>query len=328
MPPEEVAQVYYNLGNAYFELEKYELAVSAYLNALALDASLPQAGYNLARVYIEKKEYERGLAALEELLEEDPGNSLILSTIGWTYYLMEDFEKALEIFGEILERTPTDQHGLYNAAVLSWKLDRKEEALGYFRRLFSETGEDETQYRIASLLMDMERWDEAIDVLDDYLSRKPDDPNAYYDLGIAYTAERYYGKALAAFEAGIEIKKTDPLFHFERAVILLLYIENVDEGLKALEAAVKSGFKDSERILGLLRADELVFDDEVRRFFDAKGLLPEEAEALGEEEESGEADTPTEGEPEAPPLDVPADLPADESSPESTSDSQEPPSQN
>ena len=279
VPPKEVAQVYYNLGNAYFELEKYSLAVSAYLNALALDNTLPQAGYNLARVYIESKDYEKGLAALAELLEQDPGNSLVLSTIGWTYYLSADYEKALETFDQILQRTPTDERGLYNAAVLSLKLDRKEAALGYFRRLYSKTEEAETLYRIASLYMDLRRWEDAIDALNEYLAKNPKDTAAHYDLGIAYTAERHYGKALSMFQTGIELGADDPFFHFEKAVILLLYIENVDEGLKALKAAVEAGFKDTDRISALLNAEELLFKDEVKRFFEEKNLLPEEPAA-------------------------------------------------
>ncbi|MBN1686003.1 MAG: tetratricopeptide repeat protein [Spirochaetales bacterium] len=281
VPPEEVAQVYYNLGNAYFELEKYSLAVTAYLNALALDDTLPQAGYNLARVYIESGDYKQGLAALSELLKQDPGNSLVLSTIGWTHYLSAEYEEALGVFDEILQRTPTDRRGLYNAAVLALKLDRKEDALGYFQRLYSETAEAETLYRIAALYVDLERWEEAVEALTEYLAKNPDDADAYYDLGIAYAAERYYGKALDAFQAGIELKKNDPLLHFEKAVVLLLYIENVDEGLKALTAAVENGFKDTERISALLGADELLFKEEVRSLFKEKGVLPEEAPATG-----------------------------------------------
>lgn len=299
VPPEDAAAIYYNLGNAYFELEKYGLAVTAYLNALALDDTLPQAGYNLARVYVESGDYAKGLAALSDLLEEDPGNSLVLSTIGWTHYLMADYERALETFESILERIPTDEHGLYNAAVLSWKLDRKESALEYFQRLYKETNEAETLYRIASIYMDLERWEDAVGALTEYLSKKPEDANAYYDLGIAYTADRFYGKALEAFESGIKIKKDDPLLYFEKAVILLLYIENVDEGLKALEASVTAGFEDTDRILALLAAEELLFAEEVRRFFEEKNLLPEET-AAADGDSDAEAASPT-SDPEEPP---------------------------
>ncbi len=289
VPPEKVADIYYNLGNAYFELEKYALAVTAYLNALALDDSLPQAGYNLARVHIESGDYEKGLAALSDLLEEDPDNSLVLSTIGWTYYLRSEYEKALETFELILERTPSDKHGLYNAAVLSLKMDRKERSLEYFQRHYKETDDAESLYRIASIYIDLERWEEAVGALTEYLSKKPDDPNAYYDLGIAYTAARLYGKALEAFESAIKIKKDDPLLYFEKAVILLLYIENIDDGRKALEAAVAAGFKDTERIVSLVNSEELRFPDEVRSFFKTKGLLPEEAAADSAPPADGEA---------------------------------------
>jgi tetratricopeptide (TPR) repeat protein len=243
-------------------------------------------------VYVESGDYEKGLEALADLLEEDPGNSLILSTIGWTHYLQADYEKALEAFETILTRTPTDEHALYNAAILSLKLEEKETALVYFQRLYSENGETEVLYRIASLYLDLQRWNDAVEALTEYLEAKPDDADAYYDLGIAFSAERYYGKALDAFDSGILLKKYDPLLNFEKAVVLILYIENIDEGLKALEIAVTAGFNDSERITALLRADELRFAQELVRFFDEKKLLPQEFSADTPAEQGGSAEKP------------------------------------
>jgi len=314
VPPDEVAQVYYNLGNAYFELEKYGLATTAYLNALALDDSFPQAGYNLARVYVESEEYEKGLEALSKLLEEDPGNSLILSTIGWTYYLQADYEKALETFQTILERMPTDEHALYNSAVLSLKLERKESALGYFLKLYNENKDSEILYRIAAIYLDLQRWSDASGVLTEYLAEKPEDADAYYDLGIALTAERYYDKALEAFESCIELRKDDPLPYFEKAVILILYIENIDEGLKTLEAAVKAGFNDSEKITALLNAEELLFADELTRFLEEKELLPEEALKESTGVSTGEPSEPEETVPQNDA--VSEETPAEEVAPE------------
>ena len=277
VPTTEAAELYYNLGNAYFELDKHDQAVSAYLNALALDGRLPQAGYNLARVYIESGKPDQGLEVLNNLLEDDPGNSVILSTIGWAYYLMSDYEGAYEVFLDILERTPTDRNGLHNAAVLAWKLDRKQEALSLFERLYDENEDSETLYRIASVQMDLELWPEAIDTLNVYVARKPDDDEAFYDLGIAYTADRLYGEALGAFDSAIEINTHDPDLYFEKAVVLLLYIENLEEGIITLELAVERGFDDSDRAEALVLADELRFVEEVREFFLRRNLISEKS---------------------------------------------------
>ncbi|MBT3276319.1 MAG: tetratricopeptide repeat protein, partial [Spirochaetales bacterium] len=276
IPPQEVAELYYNLGNAYFDLDEFDSAVNAYLNALALDGSLPQAGYNLARVYIESGNVEKGMAALEDLLKDDPGNSVLLSTVAWAYHELGDYQSSYEFYQEILQRTPTNEDGLYNAAVVAWKLDKKDESLDYYRRLHKENEEDEVLYRIATILIALGRWEEAIRELLIYVDSNPDDGDAYFDLGLAYTVDRSYGEALAAFDKAIEQKEDDPMLYFEKAVVLLLFIENIEEGLLFLDKAVEAGFGDAQRISELLAADEMLFSKEVSEFFDGKGLLPEE----------------------------------------------------
>ena len=297
VPEKKVAQLYYNLGNAYFELGEYGDSVKAYLNAIELGGDLPQAGYNLARVYIESGRITEGIKELQGLLESDPGNSILMSTLGWAYFLSDDYEKSVETYEEILERMPTDVNGLYNAAVLSWELGRKEKALSLYELLYVETDDEEILFEIAIIHIDLEAWQDAIDNLLQYIAAKDSDPDAYYFLGIAYAAERYYGEALAAFESAIELQNEDPILYFEKAVILLLYIENLDEGIKSLQKAVELGFSDQERIKDLVASEILPFKSEVEDFLQKSGLLvdpPTESDQIevdglpgnGESEES------------------------------------------
>ena len=305
IPPGEVAELYYNLGNAYFDLNEFDSAVNAYLNALALDSTLPQAGYNLARVYIESGKIDEGMEELNRLLEEDPENGILMSTLAWAHFLQGEYEAAYEVYVGITKRTPTDQNGLYNAAVLAWKLEKRTEALQFYERLYAESGENEVLYRVTSILMDMERWSDAIDQLLIYLNQNPSDGDAYFDLGLAYAAEQLYGDALDAFDNAIELKSDDPSILFEKAVVLLLFIENLEEGVKHLDLAVNAGFNDTNLVADLINAEELLFTEEVREFFASKNLLPEEpvgesaTDTLDADEPLPPDSTPSELEPPA-----------------------------
>jgi tetratricopeptide (TPR) repeat protein len=301
VPTTEVAGLYYNLGNAYFELNEFGSAVTAYLNALELDSKLPQAGYNLARVYIESGDVDKGVTQLEELLAEDPENSVILSTIGWAYYLLNDYESSYEVYRRILDRTPSDENGLYNAAVVAWLLDAKTESLAYYQRLYAESGDDEILYRIASIYLDLELWSDAIGTLTEYTALEPEDSDAFYDLGVALTADRLYGEALEAFDRAIELQTDNPVFLFEKAVILLRYIENLDEGLKFLGLAVDGGFADSERAAALATVEGLPYQDEVRDFLIEKNLITDDPPL-----DEGPEETVEEGDIDVPESDTPA----------------------
>ena len=74
VPEKDVAPLYYNLGNAYFELGELDRAVESYLKAIELDESLARASFNLAKVYVEKNQLDKASRILEELLTEDPEN--------------------------------------------------------------------------------------------------------------------------------------------------------------------------------------------------------------------------------------------------------------
>ena len=53
----QYASVYFNLANAYRELEKTDDALKAYYEALRVDPSLTRNAFNFSKLLIEKKRY-------------------------------------------------------------------------------------------------------------------------------------------------------------------------------------------------------------------------------------------------------------------------------
>ena len=67
MPP-----LYAELGNAYLKLEKYELAESAFNDALQINPKLVSAHYGLASTYLKQNKVEEGLVELKKVIELAP----------------------------------------------------------------------------------------------------------------------------------------------------------------------------------------------------------------------------------------------------------------
>lgn len=269
--------VYYNLGNAYFELGELDKAAEAYLESLRLDESLAEANYNLAYVFIERGNTERGRNILFELLEEDPDNTIVLNTVAYSYLEEKNQKKAHDYYERVLELNPYNTEALYNSGVILWGLAEIPEARERFLALYREDPErKEALYNLGALELEAGNRMRGIEYLEEYLEEVPDDVDALELSGGAYVEEEYYSLALDAYNRIIELDPELPEIHFERARILLTAIGDFPAGMRALEEAVQRGFEDRGAIASLAADPDLVRPEEVGDYLIRNDLLAEE----------------------------------------------------
>jgi FimV-like protein len=279
----DVAPVYYNLGNAYMELEEYEKAAEAYLQALSMDDSFAKATFNLAKVYIEKGDITEAIAVLEELLEDDPENAIILSTLAYANTLRGGLSDALAMYEQALDRDPYNSNALYNAAVIHWRLENNEEALELFRQVLEiEPEDDGAMFNIGMLHREAGNNEKAISYLSAYLEKHPKETEALKVLGTLYFEEEYYAKAMEMYDRILEISEENPEIYFQKAYILLTVIGNSEEGFAMLEKAVFAGYKEREKYRNLIENPELLGREQIEEYLSEQGLLDEEAETAPE----------------------------------------------
>jgi tetratricopeptide (TPR) repeat protein len=274
---QEAAKVYYNLGNAYFELDQLDKAVDAYMQALELDDSLERASYNLARVYLESGYVERGIELLEQLLENDPDNSILLNTLAYAYTLNGENTEALSIYQDVLSENEYDKNALYNSGVLYWNMEEYSKAEQQFESLYSLTPENKTLlYNLGMLELDMENREKGVRYLNAYIEAGGEKIEAFNVLGDAYRQEEYYNKALSMYNHVLEKEKDRPQILFKKAFILLTAIGDNKAGMETLEEAVVAGFEDKEQLLELIGHPDLLNKDQVKAFLLEKNLLTQE----------------------------------------------------
>ena len=139
----ESARVYYNLGNAYFELGKNDEASSAYLRALDFDDDLKVASFNLARTYIETEKYSEALRLLDNMLENDSENTVVHSAKGYCLFVWEIMMQPLESYLDVLEINPGDQDALFNYALIMTELEDYKTAIEKFAVLKNTNPDDD-----------------------------------------------------------------------------------------------------------------------------------------------------------------------------------------
>ncbi len=269
----ETARVYYNLGNAYFELGKNSKASEAYLRALEFDKKLKVASFNLARSYIEAEKYIEALELLDSMLDDEPDNTLILSSKGYCLYRYGDYHNAADNYLKVLDINPADQEALFNYALIMAELKDYDGAIQKFAELKRTNINDadllsKIDFAVGRVYYVQEKYSESLKYFEAVLQKEPDYKENLEYLFDIYEREKYYEKMI---KTGEKIIKSDPdeidvIFKMSR--ILLLEIEDRELGIEYFRKAIEKGFKDKVKIKEILDDDNLTGREEIEKILE------------------------------------------------------------
>ncbi len=260
---EELAREYFNLGNAYFELQDYERSYRYYRRAIELSDTLPAAGFNLARLYLERGENREALDVLERLVLQDPDNTLVRETRAYVLYKLGEIDRAREDYAKLLEITGGRPRIAYNLGLLELDLGEYERAAAVLREHVHNARDDE-QYRwvLAEAFFLAGREDEALRELEYYRTLVAERPALLVELADRYVSWDYYLSGLEIVELLPEATLREPRAAWAHARALLLGTAEFEAGAAALERALAGGFNDASALTDLI------------------GKLPEEEQAV------------------------------------------------
>jgi tetratricopeptide (TPR) repeat protein len=180
---DEASLEFFNKGNDLFDEEKYDEAILAYQEFLALNPSAFQVGFNIADCYREKGEYDKAMAELNKVLEltsqDDPtGMDLAakaLAGIGECYLLQEDFENAQSYFEKSMETYSENELIAYNVGEIYFSNQNLDEALRFFT-MASEIKPDwpDPFYKMGLVYLNKADYENARVYLNKFLVLEPD----------------------------------------------------------------------------------------------------------------------------------------------------------
>lgn len=259
--PRQLAEEYFNLGNAYYQLGDYGRSFEYYSRAVAISDDIPPVGYNLARLHEQRGEYTRAAEVLEGLLEDDPQNGLYRETYAFVLYRGGREEDARALYDELVREYPARIRIRFNLGTLELAADRPYRAFSVLRDGVAYAEED-SEYRWILAEAAQRSGDEgyAQAELEVYRALSADDPE-----GLAALAKRQaeWGYVLAAIEVLEEIPETvsaDPDLLFLVGSLYLRETEEFDRGAEAVVDAVRGGYDpEAEDLQALL--DELPDDE-------------------------------------------------------------------
>jgi tetratricopeptide (TPR) repeat protein len=250
------AEEYYSLGQAYFELGKYDEAERWFNRAKAADKTKTASEYNLGRIAFEQGRYAEALRIFDAILSGDPGNVLALKAAAYTRIKTGELEKAESLYNKVLALVPESADDGYNYALVLSALDKNDKAEEVLTGYPFALDENDSALLLLARVRNAQNKVEAADTYSRWLKNN-DDPQVRYEYARALEKGEFYARALEEYRTILESIKPEEKpprseVRFSLARLLLIADSQSGEGLTELKAALSEGFTDMDKVRELL----------------------------------------------------------------------------
>lgn len=233
---EKLAEEYYNLGNAYYELGEYEKSYQYYSRARQLDPRVQASSFNLARLYIDWEDYDEALEILRELTENVPDNVVVQETLAYTLYLNGQIEESLTIYGAIAADYPARSSVIFNFISISSEVGEYDAAIPVLDAALTLLPDDEELIWIASdTYFHAGREESALNALETYRAMVGENEENLVAIAERYYEWEYYLPAIEIFEEAKEGRELPPLSLVHLAGAYMIATDNFMEGAGMIE---------------------------------------------------------------------------------------------
>ena len=205
-----------SLGTAYALMGRYNEAEATLKNGLTEAAGTPEvAGLadllktvraNKAGSLLDAKDYDGAIAYYQDLLKSEPDNSDLNNGLGIALFnraqdrkdaaKRADFKAAADAYGKAFALKPSSTDLGFNAALSYQYAGELALAEGAWRAVLKQTPDDpEALSSLGATLADMQKFDEATQVLNRAVNLKPDNKTYFRQLGAVYSKSGNNDKA-------------------------------------------------------------------------------------------------------------------------------------
>ena len=198
----------------------------------------------MGNAYASNAEYNEAINAFSNALSYEAENAEILFDIGSVYLLQERLKKCIEYYNRA-EEAGFDNVRLYMnlAAIYNALGDQQMELRNYTKAINKNPLIGDLYVKKAMLLLDMSRFEAALDVLDDMRKLSPDAFEGYDLAARIYLAQGSIGKAFAILDEGIKKFPNDVNLKLSKIGILTQEKE-ADQAETMLEELKRNSYAD------------------------------------------------------------------------------------
>ncbi len=229
---------WYNLGNVFAKLERYEESNQALDLAIAIDERFSSAYFSKARNLLIGSKFEEAVTCYEETLVFDGPQAITYSFIGECYEKMERFEQALINYDQSIALDPEWVDAWIGRGVVMDMQDRIPEAVSSLLHAVRISPDNsDALYYYASVLTRAKQHKEALAAYEKLNALEPQNLDGWLDHADLLLELKGAEAALTKFHEGEQVHKFNARFKY-RLVSYLLRAGREQQALLELEEAL------------------------------------------------------------------------------------------
>jgi len=195
------ARAFTNLANSLHKQNEDSLAVDYYKNALAVDRDFEAAQYGLARIYKATDQIDDLWELIEHRLGKERKTPWALKSYAYLHTVIQEPDLAAELYEEAYQADKSDLEALFKKAEVYLQGDFRLEAQQEFERIIRLAPNSvEAHANLGQVYARQRRFDDAIQQYEWVIRRDPDHPAAYFNLATIYIQTNNVSKAQQMIE--------------------------------------------------------------------------------------------------------------------------------
>jgi len=254
----EELNYYYNRGDTFFDLGKFEDAIQNYDKAIELDSNVNSVYYyNRGNAYFSLGKFEEAIQDYNKAIDLNPNDDLSYSNRGNAYFSLGKFEDAIHDYNKAIDLNPNDDSAYFNRGTAFTNLSNYEKAINDFNKAIDLNSNNASYYNYrGTLYINQGNYDKAVKDFSKAIDLNPIFVFGYSNLGNLYNNLNNYEKAIEILNKAIEL---DPNFSDAYNIRGIAYVnqEKFDEAINDFNRAITLNPNDKEYYynLGILYSD-------------------------------------------------------------------------
>ena len=245
------SQAHNNLGTLFEQAGQLKRAQSFYEKAIQIDPDLAMSHFNLARLYVGDGRLDSALMSYQKTIQLDPEYVPAYYRISQLYQMTGDIDKAIATLEKLIKIRPDLQEAQFELKRLAMPKDQPKVSVQMPPRTAESDKSTDPRYYYnqAIMLIQKEKYKEAIVDFEKAISLKPDYLNALIGLGAMYQNLRDYQAAIKTYNKALAIDPNHSGTHNNMAINYYsirqykLAIEHIDKA-QTLGYKVQQAFLD------------------------------------------------------------------------------------
>ncbi len=242
--PQARADAWYQRGQAYRGLARYESALNAYRQAIDLNPNFADPWVSAGDVNATLERYDEAVEAYRRAVELEPAAAQPWNSLGDVYRVQEQYNQAAQAYRRAIELEPDFAWPYHNLGLINEIQQRYESAINYFEQAIKRQAQPKARALswdgLGNIYQAQQRNEQAVSAYQKAIELDPDLASAYHGLGQVYHALEQYEPAILRYQQAIE-RYEDA---FDQATVWkdlgdsLAQVGRWDEAIDALQQAM------------------------------------------------------------------------------------------